>query len=306
MEHPATPAPGEGERGRIALIVVVLVAVVVIVGLGAWLALREPPAPPRAAATPKPTPTSAPEAKAAPSKAPRPRPRSGEVVVSSSPPGSLVFVDGERLGPAPQTVQLQAGAHSVRVEKEGFRLFEQQVQIIPGRTLQLEARLELGPPSLHVRADVDGAQVFLDRKFLGAAPVSVQDVEPGRHRVNVSADGYEMYAEDIEISAGMNELDVSFKEVRLDESLAVKHKHGMGSCNGRLEATTAGLRYETDHKKDAFSAPFSQLEPLEVDYLEKNLRVKARGGRKYNFTAENADDLLVFQKAVEAARERLQ
>ena len=57
---------------------------------------------------------------------------------------------------------------------------------------------------------------------------------------------------------------------------------------------------------DGFSVPFSSLEPLEVDYLKKNLRVKIRGGRKYNFTADSADDLLVFQKAVEAARARLQ
>ena len=96
-----------------------------------------------------------------------------------------------------------------------------------------------------------------------------------------------------------------FKEVRLDESLAVKHKHGMGSCEGRLVATTGGLQYETDHDKDGFSIPFASLEPLEVDYLKKNLRVKVRGGRTYNFTAEDADDLLVFQREVEAARERL-
>jgi hypothetical protein len=216
-----------------------------------------------------------------------------------------VFVDGRRIGPAPQTIGLEAGAHSVRVEKEGFQLFEREVQIVPGRTLKLEARLERILPSLTVRADVAGAQVFLDRKFLGEAPVTVRDVKPGRHRINVSAEGYEGYAEDVEIAAGVNEVAVSFKEVQLDESLAVKHKHGIGSCNGRLVATPEGLGYETDHDKDGFSAPFSDLEPLEVDYLKKNLRVKLRGGRKYNFTAEDADDLLVFQKAVEAARGRL-
>ena len=86
----------------------------------------------------------------------------------------------------------------------------------------------------------------------------------------------------------------------------MKHKHGMGSCRGRLLATLEGLRYETEHDKDGFSVPFSSLEPLEVDYLKKNLRVKVRGGRKYNFTADSADDLLVFQKAVETARARLQ
>jgi hypothetical protein len=217
-----------------------------------------------------------------------------------------VLVDGRRIGPAPQTIDLEAGAHNVRVEKEGFQTFEREVQVTPGRTLRLEARLEVVAPRLRVVADVAGAQVFLDRKFVGEAPVTVRGVVPGRHRLNVSAEGYEMHAEDLEIASGTREVVVNFKEVRLDEVIAVKHKHGMGSCRGRLVATIEGLRYETDHKKDGFTAAFPTLEPLEVDYLDKNLRVKVRGGRKYNFTAEEADDLLVFQQAVEAARARLQ
>jgi hypothetical protein len=217
-----------------------------------------------------------------------------------------VLVDGRRIGSAPQTIDLEAGAHRVRVEKDGFQVFEREVQITPGRTLKLVARLEVVAPRLRVVADVEGAQVFLDRKFVGEAPVTVRDVAAGRHRLNVSADGYEMYAEDLEIASGTSEVVVNFKEVRLDEAIAVKHKHGMGSCGGRLVATTEGLRYETDHKKDGFTAAFPTLEPLEVDYLDKNLRVKVRGGRKYNFTAEDADELLVFQQAVEAARARLQ
>ena len=286
-----------------ALVLLVLVVAVAVVGLAAWLVLREPAAPPRPEPTPKPS--RAPEAETrAPAKPGHTS--TGEIEVSSSAAGSIVLVDGRRVGAAPQTIELEAGAHKVRIEKEGFQDFEREVQIIPGRMLQLEARLERVRPSLSVRADVPGAQVFLDRKFLGEAPVSVRDVEPGHHRINVSADGYETYAEDIEITAGAHEVVARFKEVRLDESLAVKHKHGMGSCSGQLAATPEGLRYETNHGKDGFTAPFSTLEPLEVDYLKKNLRVKVRGGRKYNFTADSADDLLVFQQAVEAARERLQ
>jgi hypothetical protein len=79
----------------------------------------------------------------------------------------------------------------------------------------------------------------------------------------------------------------------------------MGSCRGTLSATTAGLRYETDDAGDAFQAAFASLEPLRVDYLKKNLRVKLKGGKTYNFSAGSADALLSFQKAVEAARKRL-
>ena len=98
---------------------------------------------------------------------------------------------------------------------------------------------------------------------------------------------------------------MTFKAVRLDERLDVVHKHGVGSCRGRLVATTAGLRFESDKAGDSFQVAFPSLEPLQVDYLKKNLRVKQRGGKTWNFTSDSADALLVFQKAVEAARERL-
>ena len=158
---------------------------------------------------------------------------------------------------------------------------------------------------LRVDSDVPGANVFLDRKFLGTTPVETRDFEPGTHRVNASADGYDMYGEPIELTAGENTLMIRFKEVRLDERVDLVHNHGVGSCRGRLLATTAGLRFESLKAGDSFEAPFTTLEPLQVDYLDRNLRVKQRGGKTWNFTADSADALLAFQKAVEKARARL-
>jgi len=160
-------------------------------------------------------------------------------------------------------------------------------------------------PTLRVDADVPGANVFLDRRFLGTTPVVTRDFEPGPHRLNVSADGYDMYAETIELQPSSNEVLVRFKEVRLDERVDVVHKHGIGSCRGRLLASTAGLRYEADKPADSFEIGFDRLEPLEIDYLKRNLRVKQRSGKTWNFTADGADALLAFQKAVEKARKRL-
>ena len=170
-------------------------------------------------------------------------------------------------------------------------------------------RVEPGPmttvPTLRVDADVPGATVFLDHKFLGTTPVETRDVTAGPHRLNVSAEGYDMYGETIELAAAARDVMIRFKEVRLDERLDVVHKHGVGSCRGRLLATTAGLRYEADKAGDSFEAAFASLEPLQLDYLGGNLRVKQRGGKTWNFTAPSADALLAFQKAVEAARRKL-
>jgi len=255
----------------------------------------------------------------APGSAPSPRPSAsalplsssapaaGSLAVSAPLPGAAVFLDGRRLGLAPQQAEgLAPGSHRVRVEKPGFRPFEMQVQVLPGREARVEARLEAESPRLRVQSDVPGAQVFLDRKAVGTTPVELE-VTPGPHRLNVSAEGYEMFAEDIDVASGRREVAVRFKEVRLDASVDVVHKHGVGSCQGRLTATPAGIRYEASRAEDSFAAPLDAFQRFEVDYLAKTLRVSLRGGRTYNFTTRepNADSLLAFQKNVEDARRRL-
>jgi hypothetical protein len=161
--------------------------------------------------------------------------------------------------------------------------------------------------TLRIDADVPGAQVFIDRQFIGTAPVVAENVAPGSHQLNVSAEGFESFAEAIEVAPGTRDIAVRFREVRLDASLEVIHKHGIGSCRGRLVATPQGLRYETTNRDDQFTAPLLGLETFEVDYLEKNLRVKLPRGKQFNFTDPegNADRLFVFHRDVNNARERL-
>ena len=170
---------------------------------------------------------------------------------------------------------------------------------------------EAPPPAdlatLRIDSDVPGAQVFIDRQFIGAAPVTTSEVKPGTHQINVSAQGYDQYVQSIDVSPGPRDIMVRFKEVRLDAKTEVIHKHGIGSCRGTLVATAQGLRYDTTNKNDAFTVPLADMEAFQVDYLDKNLKVKVKGGKQYNFTDPegNADHLFVFQRDVDKARQRL-
>jgi hypothetical protein len=161
--------------------------------------------------------------------------------------------------------------------------------------------------TLTIVSDVPGAQVFLDRRFIGTTPATAADVAPGAHQLNVSAPGFDAFVETIEVAAGPRELSITFREVRLDAAIDVIHKHRIGSCRGRLIASPEGVRYETSDKNDGFSSPLTDLETFQVDYLQKNLRVQPRRGRRYDFTDPdgNADRLFVFHRDVERARERL-
>ena len=160
-----------------------------------------------------------------------------------------------------------------------------------------------------IESDVPGASVFVDREFVGTAPVTLRDVAPGTKRINLSAEGFEGVQRSVEVSPGENTVTLRFKEVRLNTSVGVAHKHGLGGgCEGTLRATIDGLQYETSNKGDAFNLPYAQVESFEVNYLEKNLKVKQRGGKTWNFTdkaAANADKLFVFHRDVTAAREKL-
>lgn len=160
---------------------------------------------------------------------------------------------------------------------------------------------------LSIDSDVAGAQVFIDRQFVGVAPVKGHEVTPGLHKVNVSAQGFEGVAETIEVAPGPRDLMIKLREVRLEAEIEVVHKHRFGSCEGRLVATPQGLRYVTSDQSDRFEVALSDFETLEVDYLKKNLKIKVRKGRTFDFTdAEgNADHLFVFHRDVVKARERL-
>lgn len=161
--------------------------------------------------------------------------------------------------------------------------------------------------TLVIESDVPDTSVFVDRVFLGKAPQTATGLTPGPHRLNLSATGYEGFVDTIDVAAGTHTFSYSFKEIKLDATIAVVHKHAIGSCTGTLHATPKGIAYDTTNKGDAFSAPLTDLETLTMDYLEKKLTVKVKGGKTYTFTDPDGDvnRLFLFHKDVDKARQRL-
>lgn len=161
--------------------------------------------------------------------------------------------------------------------------------------------------TLRIDSDVPGAQVFIDNKFVGAAPVTANDVQPGQRKINVQAPGYESVAEFHDITPGPRDITISLKTIRLNEKVAVQHKHGIGSCQGTLIATPEGLRYETSHKEHGFVVTLQNIETFEADYLKNNVKLKIRGGRTYDFTdpSGKADPLYLFHQEVDKVRKRI-
>ncbi len=283
-------------------VVAVVIGLALLAGAGYWYASR-PETPPKEAAKPAPKPKTS-----EPATPPTAGPSTGSLSVTANVEGATVYLDGKAVGEVPYRLEgVEPGAYKIRVTKDGYESFDKMVAVSRGREARVNAILVVEPVRLSVESDVPGATVFLDRKYVGTTPVSITHVGPGTYALTVSADGYDIHAEKVEITTGSRDLYVRFKEVRLHETAKVVHKHGFGSCEGTLIATPDGVTYETTNKKDGFSARFSSLEKFDVDFIDKNLQIKVRGGRKYNFTEESgdADVLFVFHKNVEAAMKRL-
>lgn len=289
--------------------VLALVALMVIGG-AFWFLNRSPePAPePEVVEAPPPVVEEEPPPPP-PATARRPDlPTSGSLVVTANVDAASVYIDDELVGSAPfENGEIHIGMYSVRVTKEGYLDFVEDVRVRPGRKAAIRASLDLRPPSLNVQSDIPGATVFLDRQFKGTTPVIIEGVTAGEHQLTVSTDGYEMYAEKVTITVGEHNVRIDFRQAVADfnESIPVLHKHSFGKCEGVLTADANGIRYVTDHK-DSFAIPYGSLERFEVDYIKKNMNLKVNKGRNYNFTEQSgdADALFLFHKNVQSFLEK--
>lgn len=180
------------------------------------------------------------------------------------------------------------------------------------RTAPAPAAPAASPREFRVTSDIPGAYIFLNRKFLGTTPFTSREVAPGTYQLNVQTEGRPPVVRTVDVTQdGLTEVAVTIPAATataaargtLDAAVAVVHQHAMGSCEGTLRASADGFRYDTPHK-DAFAIPFANVETFAVDYAEKRLRLRQRGGRTWNFTttAANADPLFVFHRDVDAAR----
>jgi hypothetical protein len=119
-------------------------------------------------------------------------PKSGQLAVSSQPPGADVFVDGQYRGVTPLTFGLPSGTHSLRLKREdATKAIE--VNIKPGAEVMHYIDLEPRPAAaladvgqLLVASDPSGARVTVDGQARGVTPVTIPDVAAGQHAVSIS------------------------------------------------------------------------------------------------------------------------
>jgi tetratricopeptide (TPR) repeat protein len=92
------------------------------------------------------------------------KPKYGSLVIKTTPAGAIVTVDGRLRGASPINVpDLRTGGHQLKITKEGYREFVQQVTVMPYATENLHWNLE---PTVHQLSNEQLAEVEAWRKKL--------------------------------------------------------------------------------------------------------------------------------------------
>ena len=139
----------------------------------------------------------------------------GSVVLSGEPADAEVRVD--RTSAPPQgagTLKLLPGDHLVFLTASGHLAQQLSVQVPPDGSVPVAFKLvPLPAPSgtLVVRANVEGALLRLDGREAGFTPAVIKNVDVGKHRLEIAAEGRESHVEDIAVE----ENERSFVDARL-------------------------------------------------------------------------------------------
>jgi hypothetical protein len=66
----------------------------------------------------------------------------GSIVVTSTPDGAEVYIDGAFVGNAPATLKLTAAKHTIKVTLQGYKDWIKDMTVLPSSELKLNAALE--------------------------------------------------------------------------------------------------------------------------------------------------------------------
>ncbi|HVN73088.1 MAG TPA: PEGA domain-containing protein [Methanoregula sp.] len=143
----------------------------------------------------------------------------GSIAVSTSVPGALVYLDGTYKGAITDgnpfnIVAVSPGSHALLLHAPGYNDFTQDTVVTAGQVTFVTASLTQATPALQgtpasgqsgslvATSTPSGGQVYVDNQFRGVAPVTIYDVAPGDHIVNMQLAGYNGWSGTVTVQPG--------------------------------------------------------------------------------------------------------
>lgn len=115
---------------------------------------------------------------------------SGGIVVSTTPAGAKVAVNGVSRGVTPLTVTgIPKGRTTLEISHDGYKPEKRELTLKAGEVQDIDIALEGIPGSIFLTSIPDGARLYINDKACGKAPVTIPDVKPGSYSIRAEMDG---------------------------------------------------------------------------------------------------------------------
>ncbi len=134
--------------------------------------------------------------------------QNGRLVVNVNSNNANVYVDGVLVGRGDLSINIPAGAHTVKVTLDGFETFQQNITVQNGQTTTINVNLQpiVQDGTLVVRSNVAGARVFVNGNEVGTigqdGSLTVTGLPAGSHEVTVVAPGFRSFVSNFNINGG--------------------------------------------------------------------------------------------------------
>ncbi len=125
----------------------------------------------------------------------------GDIDIMSIPLGAEVYINRELKGKTPLFLEgLPAGILKIKLKKEGFDIWQDEIVCRPLETAKLKAELVAIFGELDIESVPTGAAVYIDSREIGICPISKQ-VEKGNREIEVKKQGFDLWKRSVHVKA---------------------------------------------------------------------------------------------------------
>lgn len=137
-------------------------------------------------------------------------PFKGNVEISSEPDEATIYLDENYVGISPKTINdIPTGIHSITLKKDGYYDWDSEIEIIKGRTVSINARMETREipydGSINIQSTPSNAEVYIDGVFKGYTPLVVRELGPNNYHISLKLAGYQDWDGSVDVSVDEQE-----------------------------------------------------------------------------------------------------
>ncbi len=133
-------------------------------------------------------------------------PHRAAVLVHSEPEGASVVLDGAHRGTTPLLLPaVDLGRHRVTVSRPGYQQRVVELDVTTATPQKIAVQLLTDSATLRVETEPAGATVLLNGVPRGTSPVVLERIPDGDSELEIRAEGYAVFKQDIRLAAGDDE-----------------------------------------------------------------------------------------------------